>query len=86
MFAWLPVFIITLSIYVSTIGGISTFQQSQDDERNVLFSKYLKHKSDPLKYPLPMPTTTFEVAYLKLLSKEAARESQKKIAEITRKG
>ena len=45
----------------------------------------MKHKSNPAKYPLPIPTTVFEVAYLKILSEEAARESQEKMAEVTRK-
>ena len=46
------------------------FSQIHDQEvtsGNILCAQYNKHKSDSLQYPLQIPATEIEVAYLKLL-------------------
>ena len=99
LFVCLLVFII-LGVHISSTYAISSYflpfskstsnlHHSQDQEQevtsgNTLSLQYMRHKSDPSKHPLPIPTTEFEVICLKLLAEEAARESQNELAEKNR--
>ena len=89
--------LIILGVHISSTYAISSFflpfskstsnlHHSQDQEQevtsgNTLSLQYMRHKSDPSKHPLPIPTTEFEVICLKILAEEAARESQNELTE-----